>query len=152
MEFDKLLEESLSSDEETLTRIEPRNKRKYALCDRADDTKAFESQKFEENANNDNANLVYMSKQILPALKKIIPYVLAKNSADPKVHILTMVQRMRQKRIMQLSTESHLLAETKLKLNQNLANPYIETSTDLDTYAELLKRRNELQILMNLKT
>ena len=77
MEFDKILEESLSSDEETLTRIEPRNKRKYLLCNRADDIKALENQKFENNGNNDNANLVYMSKQILPSLKEIIPYVLA---------------------------------------------------------------------------
>ena len=41
MEFDKLLEESLSSDEETLSRIEPRNKRKYALCNPADDIKSL---------------------------------------------------------------------------------------------------------------
>ena len=91
MEFDKILEESLSSDEETLTRIEPRNKRNYILCNRADDIRALENQKFENNANNDNANLVYMSKQILPSLKEIIPYVLAKKSADPKVHILAKV-------------------------------------------------------------
>ena len=41
IEFDKLLEESLSSDEETLSRIEPRNKRKYALCNPADDIKSL---------------------------------------------------------------------------------------------------------------
>ena len=52
---------------------------------------------------------------------------------------------------MRLSTARHLLTETKLKLKQNLADPYIDRPVELDAYAELLKRRNELKILMDLK-
>ena len=113
MEFDKLLEESLSSDEETLLRIEPRNKRKYTLCNSTDDIKSLEKyglnkgnfkydedQKFDkiesalhgaENSFDDKSNMDFMNKQIVPVIKEITQYMLSKKSANPKVHLLAKV-------------------------------------------------------------
>ena len=113
MEFDKLLEESLSSDEETLLRIEPRNKRKYTLCNSTDDIKSLEKyglnkanfkydedQKFDkiepalhgaENSFDDKSNMDFMNKQIVSVIKEITPYMLSKRSANPKVQFLAKV-------------------------------------------------------------
>ena len=83
-DFDALLEESLSSDEETLNRIDSLNKRTYALCSAADDTKPLvkygldkvsfnhgEKHKFGQvepafygamNCSEDNSSQLYVSK------------------------------------------------------------------------------------------
>ena len=79
-DFDALLEESLSSDEETLNRIDPLNKRTYALCTAANDTKPLvkygldkvsfnydEKQKFGKvesamNCFEDDSNQTYVTK------------------------------------------------------------------------------------------
>ena len=97
-EVDRLIEADLSSDEEVLNRIDPGNKRKYNLsinevldpeignfeCSEA--VRLDESIKVEpaffsrDNTKAEKHELIYLTKEINPALKDIIPYVMSKHS------------------------------------------------------------------------
>ena len=97
-EVDRLIEADLSSDEEVLNRIDPGNKRKYNLStnevldpgigyyERSEAVELDKNIKVEpaffgrENTKAEKNELNYLTKEINPALKEIIPYIMSKHS------------------------------------------------------------------------
>ena len=97
-EVDKLIEVDLSSDEEVLNRIEPGNKRKYNLSTNEVVDPGIGYFERSENMMVKKRELDYLTEEINPALKEIIPYVMSKHSQQPIFHFLAKVQEMRQKK------------------------------------------------------